>query len=86
MVKSVEIVTRKIRYFKREKKIDRLQLFLINDETRSLKNVLPIVDWDLSANIPHQFPANVTIIHLAMEQNKIKNYIIFEALVIMNTN
>lgn len=35
MVKSVEIVTRKIRYFKREKKIDRLQLFLINDETRS---------------------------------------------------
>lgn len=35
VVKSVEIVTRKIRYFKREKKIDRLQLFLINDETRS---------------------------------------------------
>lgn len=35
VVKSVKIVTRKIRYFKREKKIDRLQLFLINDETRS---------------------------------------------------
>lgn len=35
VVKSVEIVTRKIRYFKREKKIDRFQLFLINDETRS---------------------------------------------------
>lgn len=35
VVKSIEIVTRKIRYFKREKKIDRLQLFLINDETRS---------------------------------------------------
>lgn len=35
VVKSIEIVSRKIRYFKREKKIDRLQLFLINDETRS---------------------------------------------------
>lgn len=29
VVKSVEIVSRKIRYFKREKKIDRLQLFLM---------------------------------------------------------